>query len=81
MLTVVLATDGGHGAGVVGGHAAHRAVVGHGHAEADLCTLLLFFTCQQRSFLVVDDDTEVLEVCRLANSREQQHQAQRAESF
>ena len=81
MFAMELTTDGGHSTGVVGSHTADGSVFGNGHTKVNRCSLDLLFSRQQGSFLIVDDDAEVLETVCPAHYREHQQEAQCAQSF
>ena len=80
VLTVVLATDSSHCAGIVGSHTAHRSVISDSNSKIHISSLDLFLSRQQCPILVVDDDTEVLETVSSAYHGKHEQQAQSAKS-
>ena len=80
VFAVELTADCCHGTGVVGSHTADRSVVSDSNTKTHCCSLGLLISRQQRFFIVVDDDAEVLEAVCPAHHCEHQQQAHCAKS-
>ena len=81
MIAVILTTHGCYRRSIAGFHSTYRTIIGNGNSKVNFCTLHLLVGSKQRTFLIVDNDREILEFSScLCNTHEHQQDAHQAKS-